>query len=298
MKSTNITLRVLLGLTVVTLLAACEAQVSLETAPQAISNAANPTEECQGAPYWKADDWSDDDPFWNGSPVEASNPPGNGAVTLDLSDYPTTVSYRINTDLRLTQVLVKAGPNAYPMGTDGSFTWQEPPAISHVTFCFGVPTTTTTTTTPTTPTTPTTTTTPGSSTTIEGITTLTEGAVTTTPGGDTTSTTIGDVTITTDPGASTTAAEGATTVTEGGGAGDPTTTVEVGAGGLTTMPEGEGTLDPGQETTTSEDEVAGASDESLPYTGAGQVSLGGLGGLLLGAGVILLLLVRRRSRED
>jgi LPXTG-motif cell wall-anchored protein len=84
--------------------------------------------------------------------------------------------------------------------------------------------------------------------------------------------------------------------------------VEVGAGGLTTTPEGEGegqgegegegTLDPGQETSTSGDEVAGTSDESLPYTGAGQVSLGGLGGLLLGAGVILLLLVRRRSPED
>jgi LPXTG-motif cell wall-anchored protein len=86
--------------------------------------------------------------------------------------------------------------------------------------------------------------------------------------------------------------------------------VDIGAGGLTTTPEGEGegqgegegegegTLDPGQETSTSGDEVAGTSDESLPYTGAGQVSLGGLGGLLLGAGVILLLLVRRRSPED
>jgi LPXTG-motif cell wall-anchored protein len=79
--------------------------------------------------------------------------------------------------------------------------------------------------------------------------------------------------------------------------------VEVGAGGVTTTPnsqgegEGEGTLDPSQESSTTGDEVAGGSDE-LPYTGPGEVSLGGLGGLLLGAGAILLLLVRRRSRED
>ena len=90
----------------------------------------------------------------------------------------------------------------------------------------------------------------------------------------------------------------------GAGGVNPTTTVEVGAGDVTTTPDGEGgaegggTLDPSQETSTTGDEVAGGSDETLPRTGTGQVSLSGLAGLSLAAGAILLLLVRRQSRED
>ena len=100
--------------------------------------------------------------------------------------------------------------------------------------------------------------------------------------------------------ATTTSGEGPP-VTEGGGTVNPTTTVEVGAGGVTTTPggegDGEGTLDPSQEASTTGDEVAGGSDETLPVTGTGQVTLSGLAGMLVGAGAILLLLVRR-SRED
>ena len=57
-------------------------------------------------------------------------------------------------------------------------------------------------------------------------------------------------------------------------------------------------MDPDQVTSTTGDEVAGASDESLPYTGSGNASISGLAGMLVAAGVILLFLVRRRSRED
>jgi LPXTG-motif cell wall-anchored protein len=134
-----------------------------------------------------------------------------------------------------------------------------------------------------------------------GDTTTTGGGDTTTTGGGdvTTTTSIGEITVTTDPGATSTSGEGPP-VTEGGGTVNPTTTVEVGSGDLTTIAdgEGEGTLDPSQESSTTGDEVAGGSDETLPVTGTGQVTLSGLAGMLLGAGAILLLLVRRRSRED
>ena len=134
---------------------------------------------------------------------------------------------------------------------------------------------------------------------VDATTTTAAGNTSSTGSADTTTTTIGNVTITTDPGATTTSGEGPP-VTEGEGPGDPTTTVEVGAGGVTTTPggEGEGTLDPTQETSTTGDEVAGASDETLPRTGTGQMSLSGLAALSLLAGATLLLLVRRRSRED
>ena len=108
-------------------------------------------------------------------------------------------------------------------------------------------------------------------------TSTTAGGNTSTTGGSDTTTTIGDVTITTDPGATTTSGEGPP-VTEGGGGEAPTTTVEVGAGGLTTTPdgqgegegEGEGTLDPSQETSTTGDEVAGVSDEPFPIPAPGR----------------------------
>lgn len=205
-----------------------------------------------------------------------------------------------------------AGSEAIVTGPDLEYN------LSHV--CPGSTTTTSTTTTTTTTTTTLgadTTTTIDVETTIsqagDSTTTATGGDTTTAAGGDPTTTaaseattTIGDVTITTDPGATTTSSEGPP-VTEGQGPGDPTTTVEVGAGGVTTTPggegegegpgESEGTLDPTQETSTTGDEVAGASDETLPRTGSGQMSLSGLAGLSLAAGAILLLLVRRRSRE-
>jgi len=277
------------------ILGACDAEVQLEQTPGAIS-AANCLVEPTLTPS-----------------QSASGPWGNAA-----GDSNDGVNYTVNEGYSVAFCI--RGGNRYSSlvvtgqqgGTSGFMPGPENPGEQTVLAEWsatqtGGPTTTTaadtTTTAAETTTTAGSTTAPdeGTTTTIESETTLTQGGVsTTTAGGDTTTTTIGDVTITTDPGASTTAAEGATTVTEGGGAGDPTTTVEVGAGGLTTTQEGEGegTLDTSQETSTSGDEVAGASDESLPHTGAGQVSLGGLGGLLLGAGVILLLLVRRRSRED
>jgi len=323
----NVILRVLSVLAMAILIAACQTQVSLEPAPEAIAFAANPRGECDPyTAYWKADNWSEDD--WGGD-VEATTPPGNGAINVSLDSYPPTFSYTNNSDMDLVRIVVKAGQETSVTsepGDSGSITWDAPPAISHVTFCFedgGDDTTTTvagaTTTSAAVDTTSTpggdTTSTPGgdTTTTIDAETTVTQGGdSTTTPGddttttsaGDTTTTIIGDATVTTDPGATTTSGEGPP-VTEGGGGEEPTTTVEVGAGGLTTTPDGEGegqgqgegTLDPSQETSTTGDEVAGGSDE-LPYTGTGQVSLGGLGGLLLGAGAILLLLVRRRSRED
>jgi len=330
MTTTNTTLRVFPVLAVVVLLAACEAQVTLETAPQALAEAGNPRDECRNRPYWKADDWSDDG--WGGA-IDSSDPPGDGAITLDDSGYKPTVTYTVNTDLTLVAVYAKAGTDLFEMGTSGSFTWPDDNRdISHVTFCFedGEDTTTTaagdTTTSAALDTTSSagdTTTTEGggdTTTTIDGETTITQGGdstttaggettttaggdTTTTAGGDVTTTTIGGVTVTSEPGANTTSGDGPP-VTEGGGAEGPTTTAEVGAGGLTTTPDGggegesEGTLDPTQETSTTGDEVGGVSDETLPRTGAGQMSLSGLAGLLLGAGAILLLLIRRRSRED
>ncbi len=103
-------------------------------------------------------------------------------------------------------------------------------------------------------------------------TTTAAGDTTTTAAGDTTTTTIEDVTITTDPGATTTTSEEGPPVTEGEGPGDPTTTVEVGAGGVTTTPEGEGegTLDPTQETTPPETRSLAPPTRPFPVPAPGR----------------------------
>lgn len=151
---------------------------------------------------------------------------------------------------------------------------------------------------------------PDTSTSTDGATTLTEGGVSTTsvPGGATTTTTAGattttatgEVTTTVEVGGSTLAPgeETTTTVT-----GEVTTTDEVGAGTLepgqeaTTTTSETGATDPGEETTTT-DEVGGGSESTLPYTGVGDMTMGGLAGIVLASGLVLLLLVRRRSSED
>ena len=245
MRYSNITLRLLSVLAVALVLAACQTQVTLEPAPEAIAFAANPSGEC--APYtayWKADNWGEDD--WGGA-IEASNPPGRDAISLGLGGYPPTFTYTNNSDMDLVRIVVKGGQETDATDNpddSGSITWDAPPAISHVTFCFddGDEDTTTTTEADTTSTEAgdttsteagdTTTTEAGdTTTTIKEETTLTEGGVTTTVG-EATTTTIEDVTITTDPGATTTTSGGGPTITEGGA----TTTVEVGGGDLTTTP--------------------------------------------------------------
>jgi LPXTG-motif cell wall-anchored protein len=278
-------------------LGACDAETSLQLTPEVLPAGVCPEPHQNPGGAALSGDWGTVTPISNG------------------------VEYEINEGYT-ARICAKGGPGysilTVPGPASGTVLTPENeggniPDLSHwsVTDITGGGTTSSTTT-PTTSTTSAedTTTAPdgGATTTIDDGTTVTQGEITTTTGagdttttedGDTTTTTIADVTITTDPGATTTSEEG-TPVTEGEGPGDPTTTVEVGAGGVTTTPdgEGEGTLDPTQETSTTGDEVAGASDETLPRTGTGQMSLSGLAALSLVAGAILLLLVRRRSRED
>jgi LPXTG-motif cell wall-anchored protein len=119
---------------------------------------------------------------------------------------------------------------------------------------------------------------------------------TTVPEGTTTSEDTSDLTL---PGGSTTTLAGASTTV----AGDVTTTLEIGDDTLeldpeTTTPSETGaTGDPGDETTTTA-AVGAGSDTTLPYTGVGDMSLGGLAAILLVSGTVLLLLARRRSSED
>jgi hypothetical protein len=144
--------------------------------------------------------------------------------------------------------------------------------------------------------------------------TTTAGEDTTTTGGETTSTfapaevtttEAGGVT-TTAAGVTTTAASGETTTADGGGTLDPgqvTTTAVVGGGtlepGQVTSTTGPGTTgDSGEETTTSGDEVAGGSEGSLPYTGVGDMTMGGMAGLLVAAGILILLLFRGKSDSE
>jgi LPXTG-motif cell wall-anchored protein len=94
---------------------------------------------------------------------------------------------------------------------------------------------------------------------------------------------------------------GVTTTTAGEG---PTTTAEVGAGTLdpgqvtTTTSETRGTDEPGEKTTTTADEVAGGSDDTLPHTGVGDMTMGGLAGILITGGILLLLLAGRKSDTE
>jgi LPXTG-motif cell wall-anchored protein len=75
--------------------------------------------------------------------------------------------------------------------------------------------------------------------------------------------------------------------------------LEPGQEATTTTAEGGGTGDPGETTTTGDDDVeGGASESTLPYTGAGDMTTGGMAGLLVGAGIVLLLFARRKSDAE
>ena len=148
----------------------------------------------------------------------------------------------------------------------------------------------------------------GSSTTLapDEVTTTTEGGgVTTTTDGEVTTSEGSEATTTSEVAASTITAGETTTTAEGGGTVDPgeasTTTVEIGSGTLEPGQETSTTGDPGttgEQTTTTGDEVAGESEDTLPYTGAGDMTTGGLAGMLLAAGIFLLLITRKRSGAE
>jgi LPXTG-motif cell wall-anchored protein len=44
--------------------------------------------------------------------------------------------------------------------------------------------------------------------------------------------------------------------------------------------------------------VAGGSEGTLPYTGVGDMTTGGLAGMLVAAGIVLLLITRKRSGAE
>jgi LPXTG-motif cell wall-anchored protein len=275
----------------VLMLAACQ-EVTLQTAPEALA-AAN---KCPGEQ--------------NSSNAEQSGPWGTIDGTGQALDYQINDGYTVG-------VCIRQQNDTFIADLSGSGTLEVGPGFNHwtITDISGGGTTvpaptepTTTTTEPTTTATePTTTTTAGDTTTTLAATTLTEAEVTTTAAGGVTTTAAGGVTTTAAGGVTTTAAGGVTTTTDGGGPVDPgqvTTTAAVGGGTLepgqeatTTTGEGGGTGE-GEETSTTGDEVEGGSADTLPYTGAGDMTMGGLAGMLLAAGIVLLLLTRKRSGAE
>ena len=267
--------RLVLTAALLLVLVACEAVVQLEPAPEGILQAG----DCPPPTY--------------------NN--GDGTVTLEWGSAggsANTFSYDVNEGYSVTFCL-RHGSEASSLGPvtgSGSVTangldhWSvdtfDPPPTPTETptteTSLTVAPTVTTEPTTTAPPETTTTTTGETTTTVEEVTTLTQGAVTTTTGGATTSE------------APTTTAAGATTVTEGGG-GEPTTTGDAEA---TTVTEGGGDVGGGDLTTTTGAGVAGGSDETLPTTGRGNISLLGLAGMTVAGGIVLLALARRRPDSD
>ncbi|MGH8952523.1 MAG: LPXTG cell wall anchor domain-containing protein [Acidimicrobiia bacterium] len=205
---------------------------------------------------------------------------GDGTVTLDWGSAggnANTFSYDVNEGYSVTFCL-RHGSDASSLGPvtgSGSLTANGLDHWSVITF---VPPPTSTVA-PTTMTPTTDTTADETTTSVQEVTTLTAAAVTTT-GGPTTTASPEESTTSEAP---TTTAAGATTVTAGGG--------DVGGGDLTT------TIGEGQTSTTGAD-IAGGSDETLPTTGRGNISLLGLAGMTVVGGIILLALARRRPDSD
>lgn len=164
-------------------------------------------------------------------------------------------------------------------GSAVATTTTEPPTTTTT-----APETTTTEPEPTTTASETSTTEAGATTTVdEG--TVPEAGATTTLAAEVTTTLAGEVTTTLDIDEGTLEAE----------PGSTTTTVEVGGTGDSADPGDPG--DPSEETSTTV-EVGAGSDTTLPYTGIGDMTMGGLAAILFVSGAVLLLLARRRSSED
>lgn len=248
------------------IIVACDTEVQLEPAPQGILRAG----DCPPPTY--------------------NN--GNGTVTFDWGSAggrANTFSYDVNDGYSVTFCL-RHGSEASSLGPvtgSGSVTAN---GLNHWSVTDFVPPETTTEPTAISPPESTTTTAAGTTTTVEEVTTITQGAATTSSGA--TSTSPPDESTTTE--ATTTTAAGATTVTEGGGD-ESTTTADPGA---TTVTQGGGDDEGGDLTTTTEGDVAGGSDETLPRTGRGNMSLLGLAGMALMGGFFLLALARRRPDSD
>jgi LPXTG-motif cell wall-anchored protein len=285
MSTRNIALRLLAALSVVMLLAACE-ETTLETSPEAIVRA---IPECSDyePPDAASGDWG-----------EARGIPNEGVEVITVNEGYTVEICAGGGNQRYDDTFT--GPGMLEVGSNfngWSVTGFTPPPTVP-------PTQLTTTTEPAT-----TTTAGGDTTTTQAATTLTQGEVTTTAAGEVTTTlTPGQVTTTTEAGAVTTTEAGGPTTTAAGAtttaAGEVTTTADVGGGtlepGQETSTTGGPTTsgDPGEETSTTGDEVEGGSEDTLPYTGAGDMTMGGLAGMLVAAGIVLLLLTRKRSGAE
>jgi LPXTG-motif cell wall-anchored protein len=305
MKYRNITLRVFSVLVVGMAVAACEAEVALETAPGAIVRAGG----CQGTHL---------DP---GGP-EVSGPWGTATPVQKGVEYNVNAGYTVT-------ICAKGGPDNNTATITGPASGTvstptnpggQPPDLSHwsvYNITGGGTTLAPSSTAPATTAGGGDTTIPGPSTTISGETTLTQGEVTTTADGGSTTTQGGATTTVPDSGTTlpdtdvtTTIPDSGTTLPDSGATttladDQTTTTAEVGAGTLepgqetSTTGEGGGTGDPGDTTTTASDDVeGGASESTLPYTGAGDMTTGGMAGLLVGAGIVLLLFARRKSDAE